>query len=154
MEAPLLLLEDEMIEQMIDVNFRSPLYLSKAVLKHMIRKKSGNIVNISSASTHAWGRGIVVYASAKAALERLTQTLAQEVGKKNIRINAVCPGVVDTKMSSNLRSVAGDIITMETALKRYGHPKEISKAVLFLASEETASFITGVVLNVDGGFNL
>ena len=154
LEAPFLMLDEETIEKTIDINFRSPLYLSKAVLRYMIKQKSGNIVNVSSVSTHAWGRGITVYASAKAALERFTKTLAQEVGKKKVRINVVCPGVIDTDMSTNLRSVAGDIILTSTALKKYGQPAEVSKSVLFLASEETASFITGHVLHVDGGFNL
>ncbi len=153
-EAPFLMLDEEAIERMLDVNLRSPLYLSKAVLRYMMRKKSGNIINISSASTHVWGRGIAVYASAKAGLERLTQTLAQEVGKKKVRINAVCPGVIATEMSTNLRSVAEEIILTSTALQKYGIPQEVAKSVLFLASEETASFITGHVLNVDGGLGL
>ncbi len=154
MEAPFSLLEEEDIEQMIDVNYKAPLYLSKAVLRYMLRQKAGSIINITSVSTHAAGRGITVYASAKAGLERLTQVLALEFGKKNIRINAVCPGVIDTDMSKNLRSVAEKYILEGTALKRYGQSQEVSKAVLFLASEETASFITGQTINVDGGFYL
>lgn len=153
-ESPFLLLEDDQIERMIELNFKSPLYLIKAVLRPMLKQKSGNIISISSASTHGWGRGITVYASAKAALERLTKTIAQEVGKKNIRINVVCPGVIDTTMSKQLRSVAGDILMHSTSLKRYGRPNEISKAVLFLASDVMSSFITGHILKVDGGFNL
>lgn len=153
-ERPFMLLSDEEVDDMIDLNLKSPLWLTRAVLKPMIKQKSGNIINISSLSTHAFGRGITVYAAAKAALERFTQTLAQEVGKKNIRVNVVCPGVIETDMSNNIRSILSDVILMSTSLQKYGLPHEVSKACLFLASDEMSSFVNGHVLKVDGGFNL
>lgn len=153
-ERPFMLLTDDEMDDMIDLNFKSPLWLTRAVLRPMIKQKAGNIINISSLSTHAYGRGITVYAAAKAALERFTQTLAQEVGKKNIRVNVVCPGVIHTEMSNNIRSILGDVILLSTSLKKYGLPHEVSKACLYLASDEMSSFVNGQVLKVDGGFNL
>lgn len=153
-EKPFLMLQDDEIDHMLELNFTSALWLSRAVLRPMFKQRRGSIINISSLSTHAWGRGITVYAAAKAALERFSQTLAQEVGKKGIRVNVVCPGVIETDMSINVRSALSDIILQSTASNKYGKPKEVSKAVVFLASEETASFINGHILKVDGGFNL
>ena len=153
-ERPFMMLTDDEMDDMIDLNFKSPLWLTKAVLRPMIKQKSGNIINISSLSTHAFGRGITVYAAAKAALERFTQTLAQEVGKKNIRVNVVCPGVIDTEMSNNIRSILSEVILQSTSLQKYGLPHEVSKSCLFLASDEMSSFVNGQILKVDGGFNL
>ncbi len=153
-EAPFLMLEDEGIDKMLDINLKSPIYLSRAVLRYMMKQRAGSIINISSVSSRKGGRGISVYASAKAGLERFTKVLAQEVGRKNIRVNAVCPGVIDTEMSLPLRERIGGSIIENTALEKYGSPSDVAKAVLFLASEKMASFITGHVLNVDGGFSL
>ncbi len=153
-EAPLLMLEDDSIDKMFDVNLKSPLYLSRSVLRYMMKQREGSIINISSVSTRRGGRGIAVYAAAKAGLERFTKVLAQEVGRKNIRVNAICPGVIDTEMSLPLRDRMGEDILKNTALEKYGNPSDVAKAVLFLASEKMASFITGHVLNVDGGFSL
>ncbi|MFT6246214.1 MAG: 3-oxoacyl-[acyl-carrier protein] reductase [Salibacteraceae bacterium] len=150
-EAPFALINQDQIDSMIDLNLRSPIYLCQAVLRAMYKQKSGCIVNISSISATKKGRGITVYASAKAGLETFTRTLSQEIGRKNIRVNCIRPGLIDTEMSEGVLEIAEDIIKNQTALGRPGLPSEVSKSVLFITSEETASYITGESITVDGG---
>jgi 3-oxoacyl-[acyl-carrier protein] reductase len=150
-ENPFGLIDDKTIDLMIDLNLKSPMMLSHLVLKPMFKQKGGAIINISSASTVKKGRGIVAYASAKAGLETFTRTLAQEVGRKKIRVNTVRPGVIKTGMSSAVIDRHLDTIKKTNSLCRFGEVEEISKAVLFLASDETASYITGECLTIDGG---
>jgi 3-oxoacyl-[acyl-carrier protein] reductase len=151
LEAPFALLEKEQIGSIVDLNLTSPMYVSHAVLRYMFKQKGGSIVNVSSVSAVKKGRGVVAYASAKAGLENFTRTLSQEVGKKNIRVNCVRPGVVDTTMSEALLDRSMELIKSDTAVGRPGIPKEISKTVLFLASNVTSSYITGECIGIDGG---
>jgi len=153
-EMPFLMLEENQIDSQIQINYTAPMLLMKEVLKPMFLNKGGNIINISSATAHSFGRGVSVYGSAKAGLDRFTQIIAQEVGRKKIRVNSVCPGVIATQMSEDLIKRGKDNISEFTALKKYGSPEDVAKAVLFLASEETASFITGHIMQVDGGIFL
>lgn len=150
-ENPFGLIDKKTIDFMIDLNLKSPMMLSHLVLKPMFKQKGGSIINISSASTIKKGRGIVAYASAKAGLETFTRTLAQEVGRKKIRVNTVRPGVIKTGMSNAVIDRHLDTIKKTNSLCRFGEVEEISKAVLFLASDETASYITGECLTIDGG---
>ncbi len=150
-ESPFALLNKNQIDDMIDLNLKSPIYLCQAVLRPMYKNKSGSIINISSISAIKKGRGINVYAAAKAGIETFTRTLSQEVGRKNIRVNCVRPGIIDTEMSQSVQKIAHDIIKTQTALGRPGIPSEISKAVLFLASNKTSSYMTGESLTIDGG---
>jgi 3-oxoacyl-[acyl-carrier protein] reductase len=101
-----------------------------------------------------FGRGTVAYSVAKAGLNRLSQALAMEVGQKGVRVNSVCPGVIETSMSNHLTSRLGDKLKEMTPLVRNGKPDDVAYAVLFLASEKTASFITGTTLYVDGGISI
>lgn len=153
-EMPFLMLEEEEIATQIQINYTAPMLLMKEVLKPMFINKGGSIINISSATAHSFGRGVSVYGSAKAGLDRFTKIIAQEVGRKKIRVNSVCPGVIATQMSQDLINRGKDNIKEFTALKKYGSPEDVAKAVLFLASDETAKFITGHVLQVDGGIFL
>ena len=153
-EMPFLMLEDNQIDDQININYLAPMIVMKEVLRSMFINKGGNIVNISSATAAKFGRGVSVYGSAKAGLERFTKIIAQEVGKKGIRVNSVSPGVIDTDMSQDLIARGKNNIKEFTALRKYGTPIDVSKAVLFLASDDTAGFITGHVLNVDGGIFL
>jgi 3-oxoacyl-[acyl-carrier protein] reductase len=150
-EYPFALLDEEQIEKMIDFNFKSPVFLSHAVLRPMFRQKGGCIINISSVSAIKKGRGIATYAAAKAGLDAFTRTLSHEVGRKNIRVNAIRPGVIDTAMSGAVISRHEKRINESTALARVGKAPEISKAVLFIASEKTASYLTGECITIDGG---
>jgi 3-oxoacyl-[acyl-carrier protein] reductase len=147
-------MEDDQWEEVMQVNFTAATWLTKAVLKPMFKARGGAIINVSSVLGRRFGRGVVAYSAAKAAIERFTEALAMEVGRKGIRVNAVCPGVIETKMSQGLMHLHGERIQEHTPLQRVGRPEEVTKAVLFLASESMASFITGHKLYVDGGFSL
>lgn len=153
-EGPFLLMDEGQWEKVIDINLTYIVRMIRIVLKHMFTSKSGSIVNISSVLGESFGRGAVAYSVAKAGINRLTESLALEVGKKGIRINAVCPGVIETKMSTAIKFHLSDKILERTALHRFGSPDEVSSAVLFLASDKTASFITGRRLYVDGGLDI
>ncbi len=153
-EVPFLMMEDEDWQSCIDFNLNMTARLTKKVCKYMLREKKGSVVNISSIVGSATGRGVSAYGAAKAAMNRMTEILALELGRKGVRINAVAPGAIDTKMSKALMDRAGEIVLERTPLNRMGLPNEVAQAVLFLASEKTGSFITGHILNVDGGISL
>lgn len=153
-EKPLLLMEDEEIDSQIQDNFTSQVKFTKQIIKQMMFQKSGNVINISSLLGSRFGRGVSVYAASKAATERFTKSLAMEVGKKGIRVNAVCPGFIQTKMTSDLsKNMPKELLSL-SPISRPGQPGEIADAILFLASDTRASYITGVTLHVDGGFGI
>jgi 3-oxoacyl-[acyl-carrier protein] reductase len=153
-EKPFLLSDFEEFDSQIQSNFLAPIKLTQMVLKTMLLKKKGCIINISSIVGSRFGRGIVVYSSAKAAIDRFTKSLAMEVGRKGIRVNAVCPGMIETKMTNMLqKNIPPDLLKM-SPLSRPGKPFEIARAVLFLASENMSSYITGTTLIIDGGLSI
>jgi 3-oxoacyl-[acyl-carrier protein] reductase len=115
-----------------------------------MRRKRGVIINISSAAASKPNRGQSNYVAAKAGLEGFTKAMAVELASKNIRVNAVAPGVIESKMTQQIREVAADQILDRILLKRFGTPEDVAAAVVFLASP-AASYITGEVLHVDGG---
>lgn len=154
MEKPFLSLKEDELELVYEANMLSLTKLTQRVLKEMLILKSGNIVNVSSVVSKRYGRGVSYYASMKAGVNRLTQVLATEMGKKNIRINAVCPGVIETKLSGALQGRHHKLLVSETPLKRFGKPTDVANAIKFLASDNVSSFITGVTLDVDGGIGL
>lgn len=151
LEYPFAMMEERHIDDMLNQNMKATMLVTQAVLKPMFRQKSGAIVNISSVAGTKAGRGIVVYAAAKAGIDSFTRTLASEVGRKNIRVNCVRPGAIKTPMSSALEDRATNYVTDSVILGRFGKPEEVSKAVLFLSSDSVASYITGTTLNIDGG---
>lgn len=151
-EYPFALLNENHINEMIDLNLKSPIYLSQAVLKYMYKQKGGSIINISSITSVKKGRGISVYAAAKAGLDTFTRTLAIEVGRKNIRVNCIRPGVINTTMSQPLLDRVGPLINESTSLGRPGNAYEISRLVLCIASNKVSSYMTGECINIDGGF--
>ncbi|MFN5417855.1 MAG: SDR family NAD(P)-dependent oxidoreductase [Flavobacteriia bacterium] len=150
-EIPFALLNRSQIDKMIDLNFKSPIYLTQLVLKTMFKQKEGNIVNVSSASAIKKGRGIVVYAAAKGGIETFTRTLAAEVGRKNIRVNCIRPGIIKSQMSEPVIERIGSSIKTMTNLERVGNASEISKMVLIISSNEISSYITGECITIDGG---
>lgn len=153
LEKPFLLLSPEEVHQQMNTNFSQQALFTQQVAKVMLRQRKGAIVNISSLLGKRLGRGVAVYAAAKAAIDRFTQTLALEVGKKGIRVNSINPGLVATKMSKNIQAnMPADLLGM-SPIARPGKPEEIANAVLFLASDK-ASYITGVCLSVDGGLGI
>ena len=140
-------------ERLIGVNLTGAFACARAALPHMIRQRHGRIVNITS----VWGvRGAsceVAYSASKAALIGMTRALAQEVGSAGITVNAIAPGAIDTEMNAHLNDEEKTELIGRTPLGRLGTPRDVARAVAFLASQE-AGFITGQVLGVDGGFGL
>ena len=143
-------MKDEDWDNVIETNLTGTFNLSKIFIKNMIKNKSGRIINISSVSGLMGNPGQVNYASSKAALTGFTKSLAKEVGSRNITVNSVAPGYIDTDMTSFLDNDAKDKIINNIPLGRIGVTGDISELVMFLASDE-ASYITGQTISVDGG---
>ncbi len=138
-----------------EVNVLGAVFATKHVAKHMQQRKSGAIVNTASVAGIRSGAGGNAYSASKAALINFTQTAACDLGGYNVRVNAVCPGLIETGMTKPVFDFARekgkfDKLGSRCELRRYGRPEEVAQAILFLASDE-ASYITGQTLPVDGG---
>lgn len=136
---------------MLGVNLSGAFYTSRRVLPNMISKKSGCIINISSMWGQVGASCEVAYSTAKAGLIGFTKALAKEVAPSGIRVNAIAPGVIKTDMLNCYTDSDISALVEETPLSRLGTPEDVANAALFLASD-AASFITGQVLGVNGGF--
>ncbi|MDP2777376.1 MAG: 3-oxoacyl-[acyl-carrier-protein] reductase [Anaerolineales bacterium] len=143
-------LSEEDWDAVLDINLKGAFNCSQAVVRPMMKQRYGRIVNISSVSGVVGQAGQTNYSSSKAGLLGFTKALAKEVGSRNITVNAVAPGFIETRLTVNLPKEIKDISMKLTPMGRFGTPKDIAYAVAFLASEE-ASFITGATLQVDGG---
>lgn len=142
------------LEEQFKVNFLSQTQLTKVVLKKMIAKKKGAIINISSSVTRDFNQGRIAYTSSKAAMNSLTAILSKEVGRFNIRVNAIAPGLTKTRMfSTNFKNKQdeNDILN-RISLGRFGNSNDIANCALFLASDDS-SYITGQTIFVDGGLH-
>lgn len=142
-------------KKVFDVNVLGTVYATKHVAKHMQERKSGSIVNMSSVAGIRSGAGGNAYSASKAAIINFTQTSACDLGGYNVRVNVVCPGLIETGMTKPFFDLArekgkADKLGSRCELRRYGVPEEVAYAILFLASDE-ASYITGQALPVDGG---
>ncbi|HET7815704.1 MAG TPA: glucose 1-dehydrogenase [Candidatus Baltobacteraceae bacterium] len=149
-DSLLLRLKPDVVDQMLSVNLKSAFYLCGAVAKPMMKQRSGSIVLMSSIVGLMGNAGQAAYSAAKAGLLGLTKSLAKELGSRNIRVNAVAPGLIETAMTEKMPDQARDYLLSQTALGRAGKPEDVSGAVTFLCSE-AAGFITGQTLVVDGG---
>jgi 3-oxoacyl-[acyl-carrier protein] reductase len=137
-------------ESVLNTNLSGSFYAIQQVLPGMMRERWGRIVNISSVVGEKGNPGQANYVASKAGLIGLTKSLAQEVGSRNITVNAVAPGFIGTEMTHGLSEELKQRMIAETPLRRMGSPEDIAAAVKFLVSEE-AGFITGHVLDVNGG---
>ena len=138
-------------DYIMKVNLYSPYFLARGVAKHMIDAKYGNIINISSILGITGGSCESAYSISKAGLDGLTKSLAQELGPSNIRVNSIAPGLIDTKMNSNLTTDEINNLVMDFPISRIGTPDDIADLVLYL---EQAGYVTGQVIQVNGGWNI
>ncbi len=148
----LLRMDDADWELVLKVNLTSAFIGTRVAARHMMRNRSGSIINMSSYSGLEGNRGQANYSASKAGLLGLTKTTAKELASKKVRCNAVAPGFIKSEMTDALPQEAKDIALSLIPLKRMGEPTDIAKAVGFLASD-ASSYITGQVLSVDGGMH-
>ena len=137
-------------QDIMNVNLNGTFYLTKKILKMMLKLKWGRVINITSTSASIGNKGQSNYSAAKAGVEAFTKSLAREVGKRNITINSIAPGFITTDMTGQNEAVNSENLINEIPLGRFGKPEEIAHLASFLCSEE-ASYITGQILHINGG---
>lgn len=152
-DNPLIAFDDGDVDAVIDTNVKGVFNVTRAVAPHMVSRRAGRIINVSSVAAEKGGRGQTNYAASKGAINAFTRALAVELAPRRITVNAVAPGVIETEMSKEVREQAGPEITSRILLKRFGKPEEIAYAVWFLASAY-ANYVTGQVFSIDGGFKM
>ena len=140
-------------DEVIETNLRSVYLCSRAAMRGMLRLKWGRIISVSSISGISGNPGQANYAASKAAIIGFSKSVAREVGSRNITVNVVAPGFIETDMTDQLGSEIVAEVTQRVALGRLGRPEEIAAAVGYLASDD-AAYVTGQTLVVDGGLAL
>ncbi len=143
-------MSEQEFDEVLTTNLKGAFICTKAVSKVMIKQKSGKIINVSSVVGIIGNAGQSNYAAAKAGLIGFTKSMAKELAKRGINVNAVAPGFIETDMTSKLSDKVKEEFANNIPLMRIGKPEDIAKAVLFLASEYS-DYITGQVINIDGG---
>ncbi len=146
----LMKMTDEEWDTVLNIDLKSAFLCTRAVIRHMLRQRSGRIISIASVVGMVGNAGQANYASAKAGVIGFTKSIAKEVGSRGITVNAVAPGYIQTKMTEQLNDDQRQEMLKHIPLASLGTPRDVAEAVAFLASEE-ARYITGHVLNVDGG---
>jgi len=153
MDNLLLRMKTDEWQKVLDVNLNGPFYLTRILLKDMIKNKNGRIINISSIAGTDGNKGQSNYSASKGGLLAFTKSLAKEVGRRNITVNCIAPGVIETDMISHLTDTVKKNYLDRIPLKKFGKPEDIGKMILFLSSDE-ASYITGQTFYIDGGISL
>jgi len=155
---PFLKTTPELWNRIIGINYLGVIHACHAVLPHMVERKQGSIVNISSDSARVGSMGESVYSGAKAAVVAFSKTLAREHARDNIRVNVICPGLAETPLLDEIRreefggKILGSIVNY-IPLKRLAKPEDIAPMAVFLASDAT-SYVTGQVISINGGLTM
>ena len=147
------LLTNDDIQEVLATNVVGVFNVLRPVIPYMVSKRRGKIINISSVAGEKGGRGQTNYAASKGAINALTKALAVELAPRNILVNCVAPGVIETEMTEAIRQQAGDVVKSRILLGRFGQPEDVANVVLFFASS-LSDYVTGQVLHVDGGFKM
>lgn len=156
--TPFLKTTPELWDKIIGINYKGVIHTCYAFLPHMVQRKSGCVVNVSSDSARVGSFGEAIYSGSKAAVVAFSKTLAREHARDNIRVNVVCPGLAETALVEEMnqdefaRKILGTIVN-HIPLKRFGQPEEIASMVVFLASD-ASRYVTGQVVSVDGGLTM
>ena len=146
----LLRVKEADLDRLISTNLKGTFYCCQAASRQMIRQHWGRIINVASVVAEAGNAGQAVYATSKAGIIGLTKSLARELGSRNICVNAVSPGFIETDMTAALAAEARERVREQIPLGRLGMPEDVAGIVAFLASEE-AGYITGQIIRVNGG---
>ena len=143
-------MKDEEWQKVIDINLTSTFLLSKYAIKKMLKNKYGRIVNISSVVGHTGNLGQANYSASKAGIIGMTKSLAIEYAKKNITLNCVSPGFIQSKMTDNINESVKATLTSRIPMSRLGNAEDVANSVAFLSSDQ-ASYVTGETIHVNGG---
>jgi 3-oxoacyl-[acyl-carrier protein] reductase len=146
-------MEPEAWHGVLDVNLGGAYNFCKVAAYAMMKQRKGRIINISSVAAEHANPGQTNYAASKGAINALTRALAVELASRNVTVNAIAPGFIETDMSEAVRNKAGDLIKKMIPMRRLGQPQDIARVAVFLASAD-GGYITGQVLTVDGGLSL
>lgn len=148
-----MMLEDSDWQSVLDTNLMGVVRCTRLVMKGMMMRRFGRVINLSSVAATKAGRGQANYAASKGAIEAMTRSLAVEVGRRGVTVNCVAPGVIETDMSAEVRKLGEDEIMERLVIKRYGKAEEIAAWAVLLASEYGA-YMTGQVVHIDGGLKM
>lgn len=152
-DSLILLMKERDFDQVVETNLKGAFLCMKAAARIMMKQRSGRIISISSVVGLRGNAGQVNYAASKAGIVGMTKSLARELAARNITVNAVAPGFMDTDMTAVLPENVRESLLASIPLGRLGRPEDVAEAVAFLASE-AAGYITGQTLSVDGGMNI
>ena len=149
----LIRMEPEAWKSVLDTNLGGTFNFCRAVAYTLMKQRRGRIINVSSIAAEHVNPGQTNYAASKGAINAFTRALAVELASRNVTVNAVAPGFIETEMSEAVRNKAGDLIKKIIPMRRLGQPEDVARVVVFLAGPESA-YMTGQVLTVDGGLSL